>query len=243
MSTSLKEKVNEELPLAQRLLLSCGVIGPAFFIIVFLIEGATRSGYNPLRQPVSSLSIGAFGWMQAANFVITGSLLLAFAIGLRIVLRTSPGRVWGPLLIGLAAIGLIGAGFFTTDPLNGYPPGSPLVPLVRSQHGRLHDLFGVPVFLGLPIACFVFSSLFFKLGLPGWAAYSILSGLLMFITFVLAGMGFSQTPGFADFAGVFQRLSIGIGWIWIMLLAVHLFRTPIRNSDNDLKEKVLLVSR
>jgi hypothetical membrane protein len=243
MSTSAKEKVIEELPLALKLLLICGVIGPAFFIVAFLIEGATRSGYNALRQPVSSLSIGDSGWTQAANFVVTGSLLLAFAIGLRIALRTSTGRVWGPLLIGLAAIGLIGAGFFTTDPLNGYPPGTPLMPLVRSQHGRLHDLFGVPVFLGLPIACFVFTRRFARLGQPGWAAYSVISGLFMLITFVLAGMGFSQTPGFADFAGAFQRLSIGSGWIWIMLLAVHLLRVPIRNSDQDLKEEVLMVSQ
>ena len=242
MSTSLKEYEIKKRSLVHRLLLSCGVIGPAFFIMAFLIEGATRTDYNPLRQPVSSLSIGDSGWMEAANFFITGLLLLAFAVGLRIALQSSPGGVWGPLLIGLAAIGLIGAGFFTTDPLNGYPLGTPLMPLVRSQHGRLHDLFGVPVFLGLPIACFVFTRHFVRSGQLAWAAYSILSGLLMLITFVLAGMGFSQTPGFADFAGVFQRLSIGSGWIWLLLLAVHFLRTPMLNSDQGLKEKGLRVS-
>ena len=79
-----------------RLPLACGVIGPLFFILVFLIEGATRMDYNPLRHPVSSLSYGDLGWMQAANFIITGSLLLAFAIGLRRTLRLSKGSVWGP---------------------------------------------------------------------------------------------------------------------------------------------------
>ncbi|MCL5995126.1 MAG: DUF998 domain-containing protein [Chloroflexi bacterium] len=218
MATSVKG----EQPFALRLLLACGAIGPLLFIVVFLIEGATRADYNPLRQPVSSLSIGDFGWMQVANFIITGLLLLAFAIGLRRALRPSGGWMWGPLLVGLVGIGLIGAGIFISDPLNGYPPGTPLVPTVRSVHGRLHDLFGLPVFMGLPIACFVFSRRFARLGERGWAAYSALSGFAMLVTFVVAGMGFGQTPGFADFAGVFQRLSIIIGWTWIALFAFRL---------------------
>jgi uncharacterized protein DUF998 len=219
MTTSVK-RIEEQLVTPKRLL-ACGVMGPLFFILVFLIEGATRVDYNPLRQPVSSLSIGELGWMQQTNFIITGSLLIAFAIGLLRSLRTS---LWGPLLLGLVGVGLIGAGIYIADPLNGYPPGTPLIPTVRSEHGKLHDLFGVPVFLGLPAACFVFARQFARLGERGWVVYSVLSGIGMFATFVLAGMGFRQVPGFTDFAGVFQRLSLIIGLGWIALLAVHLLR-------------------
>lgn len=227
--TTPAEGIGEQ-PSGLRLLLACGVIGPPFFIVVFLIQGATRAEYSPLRHPVSALSIGELGWIQAANFVITGLLLLAFAVGLRLALRPSRGSFWGPLLVGLAGIGLIGAGLFTADPINGYPPGTPLVPTQRTAHGLLHDLFGIPVFLGLPIACFVFTYRFARLGQRGWAAYSALSGFAMFVAFVLAGMGFGQVPGLAEFAGVFQRLSIAAGWAWIALLAVHLLRTPARNA-------------
>lgn len=222
MSTSVKRIEGQ--PLARKLL-ACGMIGPLFFIIVFLIEGATRAEYSPLRQPVSSLSIGELGWMQQANFLITGLLLIVFASGL----WQRRSSFWGPVLIGLVGLGLIGAGFFVTDPMNGYPPGTPLVPIVRSTHGKLHDLFGVPVFLGLPIACFVFARQFAKLRERGWSIYSILSGIGMFVAFVVAGMGFSQTPGFTDFAGVFQRLSLVTGFGWIALLALHLLR---RDPDN-----------
>jgi hypothetical protein len=48
----------------------------------------------------------------------------------------------------------------------------------------------VPVFFGLPIACFVFSCLFVRLGKRGWAAYSAFTGLAMLATFVVAVMGF-----------------------------------------------------
>jgi len=211
-------------------LLTCGAIAPAFFIIVFLIEGGTRAGYNPLRQPISSLSIGELGWMQSANFIITGLLLLAFAFGLRFTLQPAGGTNWGPLLIGLVGIGLIGAGIYTTDPLNGYPAGTPLMPVVRSSHGRLHDLFGLPVFLGLPAACLIFCKDFLRQGKRGWAIYSALSGAGMFAAFVLAGLGFRQTPGFVDFAGVFQRLSLIIGLTWMTLLAAHYLHNTTRNT-------------
>jgi hypothetical membrane protein len=193
-------------------LIACGAIGGPLFVFVFLVEGMMRPHYNPLRQPVSDLELGGFGWIQIANFVVTGLLFLAFAVGLRRMLLPL-GAVWGPLLLRLFAMGLIGAGIFSGD---------------RSP--RLHDICGVPVFFGLPIACFVFSRLFVRLGKRGWAAYSAFTGLAMLATFVLAAMGFGGWQGLVDFAGVFQRLSITIGWTWITLLAIHLLRDRTNHS-------------
>lgn len=230
MEISAKEI--EKYPLSLRLLLACGVIGPLFFITVFLIEGATRPDYSPLRHPISSLSYGDWGWMQRTNFVITGLLLFAFAIGFRRVLRSSNGSVWGPRLIGLAGIGLIGAGIFIADPLNGYPPGTPLIPTERTVHGVLHDLFGVPVFLGLPIACFVFRRQFARMGERKWAVYSGINGLAMLIAFVFTSMGLNQVPGFAELAGLFQRLTVTIGLTWIASLAIHFMKISERMSGS-----------
>jgi len=203
-------------------LLTCGAIAGPLFVITLLIEGATRTDYNPLRHPGSSLALSDFGWVQVANFIVTGLLLLAFAIGLRRTLRPT---FWRPLLMGLVGISLIGAGIFITDPINGYPPGTPLILPEYSDHGRIHDLFGALTFLGLPIACFVFSYGFFRTRKYGWAIYSAFSGIAMWVFFVLTSMGLSQAPGYSDFAGLFQRLSIVSGLGWITLLAIHLLRT------------------
>ena len=70
-------------------LLTCGAIAGPLFVVIFLVEGATRTGYNPLRHPVSSLALGNFGWMQTANFIVAGLLMVAFALGLWLTLRSS----------------------------------------------------------------------------------------------------------------------------------------------------------
>jgi hypothetical protein len=65
-----------------RTLLICGAIAGPLFTVAWLVEGATRADYSPLRHPVSSLALGEFGWTQVANFIVTGLLTLAFAVGL-----------------------------------------------------------------------------------------------------------------------------------------------------------------
>ena len=90
-------------------LLACGVIAGPLFVVAFLVEGATRAHYDPLRHPVSSLAFGDSGWTQRASFLITGLLMLAFAIGLQHALRPLRGPIWGPLLVGTCAVGLLSA--------------------------------------------------------------------------------------------------------------------------------------
>src|SRR5947209_19411369 len=92
--------------LATRLLFTGGVIGPLFLMVVMLIEGATRSGYDAWTMAGSSLSLSDQGWMQIANFIVSGLLILGFAVGLRQALRGGRGATWGPILIAAVRAGL-----------------------------------------------------------------------------------------------------------------------------------------
>jgi hypothetical membrane protein len=208
-----------------RALLAGGVAGPLLFVVVFLVEGVLRADYNPVRQPVSSLSIGPSGWVQVANFVVTGLLLLAFAVGLRPVVRRLGGGIWAPLLLALVGLGLIGAGIFVTDPLGGYPPGTPLAPENPTTSGTLHDLFSTPVFTCLPAAAFVLAYRFGKRGQRAWSAGSAAVGVAVVALFVLTSIGFSQQPGLASVAGLLQRLTLIVGFGWIAALAIRSFRS------------------
>jgi hypothetical membrane protein len=207
-------------------LLACGAIAGPLFVLVFLVEGATRAHYDPLRHPVSSLAFGDVGWTQRANFLITGLLMLAFAIGLRRALRPLGGPTWGPLLVGAYAIGLLGAGIFVADPMNGYPPGTPDKRLIYSTHGVLHDMFSTLVFLGLPVACIVFGRWFAARGERGWATYSAVTAVVFLGAFILSSAGFGQTEGLVDLAGLFQRVTLIVGFGWLTLLAVRFLRSP-----------------
>jgi hypothetical protein len=207
-------------------LLACGVSAGPLFVLVFLVEGATHAHYDPLRHPVSSLAFGGSGWTQRANFLLTGLLLLAFAIGLRRALRPLGGPTWIALLVGACAVGLLGAGIFVADPMNGYPPGTPDERLHYSTHGVLHDLFSALFFVGLLVVCFVFSRWFAAQGKRGWTTYSAVTGVVFVSVFILSNAGFGQAEGLVDVAGLFQRVTLIVGFGWLTLLAVRFLRSP-----------------
>ena len=96
-------------------LLVCGMIAGPFYILVGLIQALTRPGFDILRHDLSLLANGNLGWIQITNLVLTGLLVGAFALGLRRALPAGPGRTWGPLLLGVYGLGLIGAGSFESD--------------------------------------------------------------------------------------------------------------------------------
>jgi hypothetical membrane protein len=207
-------------------LLACGAIAGPLFTVGYLVEGATRPNYDPLRHPVSSLALGDSGWTQSANFVVTGLLTLAFAIGVRRALQPRGGSRWGPLLIGVYAIGLLGAGLFLTDPLSGYPPGTPAQPLEYSMSGALHRRLSALVFISLPILCLVFARRFAEWGERGWAIYSAITSVAFVAAFVLSSIAFSQVEPLVEVGGLLQRITLTIGGTWLTLLAVHLLRVP-----------------
>ncbi|TCO30351.1 uncharacterized protein DUF998 [Kribbella steppae] len=117
---------------------ACGIAAGPFFLTVWVAQAFTRDGFDPGRHPLSLLALGSAGWIQIANFVVTGGLVIAAAAGLR-----DQGR-WLPRFVGALGIGLILAGVFVTDPGAGFPAGAPEGRGDLSWHGLLHEVgFGV----------------------------------------------------------------------------------------------------
>jgi hypothetical protein len=121
--------------------------------------------------------------------------MVGCAVGLRRVVRSGRGATWGPLLIGVYGVGLVGAGLFSADPSYGYPRGAGLGPAASmSMHGQLHELTSVMVFTALPAACFVFARRFAaQVGDRRWAIYSFVTGLTVPAFLVGAFMAWSRT--------------------------------------------------
>lgn len=194
-------------------LLACGVAGPVVFVGGFLVLGATRPDYDPVRQFVSLLSLTSIGWSMALVFVLSGLLVLGSALGLRRALRFGPGSRWVPIGVGLAGAGLVLAGLFPTDAIQGYPPGAPTVmPSSASPTAAVHLAGALLLFLFLPVAAIVAG---FRLQVEGRrraATGSVACGVVM----VCANAVTSAAPGSAglvpDVAGLLQRVSLIAGF-------------------------------
>jgi hypothetical protein len=84
-----------------------------------------------LRHPVSALALGDFGWVQTVVLRVTGLLALAFALGTPRAAR--PG-ISAAVLIAVWGLGIFVAGIFPTDPVSGYPPGTPAITNPPTAH-------------------------------------------------------------------------------------------------------------
>jgi hypothetical protein len=224
-------------------LLSCGVVGPPLFILVFLIEGATRPGYSAWRTDVSFLALSNQGWEQIANFLVFGSLCIAFAVGLRRIWRSGRASVWGPLLIGLFGLGLLIAGVFVIDPGEGYPPGAPLNGSLQTWHGWVHGINGLLLFnVVLPAACFVLARRFAADPRHRrWATYSWLTGALILVISLPINtivVPFAKYAGLPVVEGLIQRVEISMGWVWLALTALHMWRKARKARSEEASTRI-----
>jgi hypothetical protein len=211
-----------------RYLLACG-LAPALFVTVLLVEGATRPGYDPVQHFGSELSLGTRGWVQVANFLGAGVLVLGFAAGMRRAMESDRGSVAAPVLTGVFGVTLIVAGIFPTDPKPGYPPGTAGTTEAITVSGTIHDLNGLLSFIALTATVLVLAAWFAdQPGRRGWMWGCLAIGLVVPVTFVLAGVLFSQAAAAgtldASYHGLVQRFTITLGFGWLSVIALLLLR-------------------
>ncbi len=215
--------------------LTCGMIAGPLFAGAFTAIGATREEYDWQRLPVSSLAIGRRGWLQRANFLVAGALYTCAARGLAQCSERRVGPRAVPVLVAGVGIGLIGSGVFVTDPVGGFPPGTPVEDRSDDPHatrtaptreGLLHNLFAVPVFVGIPIAGIASAATAVRSRDYGWACFSAGSSLMMVASFVIFGRAFGGASDLAGKGGIFQRISIASGFGWLTVLSLRARSSP-----------------
>jgi hypothetical protein len=218
-------------------LLVCGILAGPLYMAVYLGQAFTRSGFDITRHPASVLSNGDLGWIQVANFVVTAGLTIAAGIGIRRALRsgspgnaggmdlagtagrshargTARGSTWAPILIGLFGLSMLLAAIFTADPVDGFPPGTPLgLPTTISTTGLLHFVTGLIGFSCWIAASFVFARRFAALGQRGWALFSTATGVVFLIAF------FGGPAGIPVMGLV---IAITLAWIWLSATSAQL---------------------
>jgi Protein of unknown function (DUF998) len=207
----------------------CGAFAGPLFITAFTAIGASRRGYDWRRYPVSSLAIGRHGWRQRTNFILAGVLYSCAAAGLQRCDRRRIGPRAVPALIAGAGIGLIGSGVFVTD-YGGELPSDPheknrgradAAPTRRTRAGQMHNLCGIPVFAGIPIAGLASAATAVRSRDYRWACYSAGSSTVMAGSFLLLGAAIRGHSRLRGKSGIFQRTSIATGLGWLSALSLR----------------------
>jgi Protein of unknown function (DUF998) len=202
----------------------CGALAGPLFVTAFTAIGAARRGYDWRRHPVSSLAIGRRGWHQRTNFILAGVLYSCAAAGLGRSDRRRIGPRAVPALVAGAGIGLIGSGLFVTDYVGDLLSKGPeennrgladAAPTRPTRAGQMHNLCGIPVFAGIPIAGLASAATAVRSGDYRWACYSAGSSTVMAGSLLLFGAAIRGQSHLRGKSGVFQRISIvtGLGWL------------------------------
>jgi len=198
-----------------RALLTGGMIAGPLYIGVGLVEGLTRRGFSFLHHDLSVLANGSLGWIHSMLLVVSGLLTVAGAVGMRNVIRGRKGGTWGPLLLGVYGLGLVGAGFFKADPAKGFPPGTAADAHAVSTAGLLHFVSGGVGFIGLIAACFVLAKYFKAAGDGAWRTFSICTGVFYFLAFFGIAMGSQQNGAALATVIIAFTAAVILGWAWV----------------------------
>ena len=198
-----------------------GIIGPALFVAIFMIEGWLRPGYDPLSTFVSALSLGPCGWIQITNFIVFGLLLLVFTRAVAAEFPSGKASKGGLILLVIIAFCYLLSGIFVMDP-TGTPPDQ------ASLHGTLHGIFGGIVFLLIPISCFVYLRRY-RVD-PKWQSFqwwTLAAGIIIAAAVLLMTVA-TKLPDiqavFKDWIGLIQRMAIVPFMIWLFTFALGILR-------------------
>lgn len=185
-----------------------GAAAAVAFVLVHLVDGATRPGYDPVRQPVSALALGRRGWVQTTSFILCGALIAAGGVAATTVAWLAGAG------IAVVGVGLVASGAFRMDPMRGYPPGTPdTTPQTYSWRHRWHDHAGAVVFFGFPASAALAA---IGPGLP--LELRIVSAGAALATVALADRFSSAWERDAPDAGRWQRLTIAVAMGWFALV-------------------------
>ena len=172
-----------------------------------------HSGYNPITNSISDLALGPTGWVQGVGLYLGGAGVMAFALGLSLVLSEQWEIKLGEAFLFLVGIGLVLAATFRTD-----TPGH-----ASTISGDIHGwvsfasaIFALPTFFLISPAIRNNRRLFI---------YTIIAGILA----IVLEVGRGRLPSSWVFFGLHERLIGANGFCWI---AVTSWALLVRHKEN-----------
>ena len=210
-----------------RFLYTCGIVAPPVIILIIIISGLLTPGYNPLVDSISTLSDqnSLTPGLMTTGFIVFGSLMICFSIGLYLGLERSGKSVIIGIAFALYGIGMIFTGVFRDSPA--------VAGTIINAEGIMHNVATVIAFFSLLAGMLVFVKNVHKIpswyGLTWFTLIASAIGLLLSVIFIIASH--------VTYSGLIQRVFYIIPMIWIELVSIWLFRLSFESGkvgiDND----------
>jgi hypothetical protein len=200
----------------------CGIIAAFMDIVIITILGELLPHYNPLEQTASELGAtgGSYSVIISVWWLVYGLLIVAFAYGLNMGI-VKAGAVWWMGMLLIAVFGVfdgIGSGVFQCD------PGC----LGKTLIGKLHlvvSVIGTSALLPAPF--FVWLRMCHDERWRGYRTFTItIQGVAIVLSILFLCVEIPSCNGILKIkVGLLQRIFLSINYLWIVVLAVHLFHT------------------
>lgn len=187
-----------------------GILGPVVYVLTVGVGGWLWSGYSHYSETISTLtSQGAPNQaILVPLFAFYNLTLIALALGLHSSIAPRRFGALGPAM--LASAGAAGLALFL------FPQGPANDPLAGT--GVSHT-----VVAGIDALCFLLAMGFLWRRLrsdPRWAPYGAFTAALLVLGILFGGFGAASVA--APWAGLGERLSIGIFLVWTAGMAIGL---------------------
>ncbi len=193
----------------------CGMLVVIVDLVMYNLLAALRPGYDQLSKMISELGAAETSNANIASlsFIISGILMIFFAIGLYHGTKKEKNSWIGPLLLVIfGCFDSIGSGLFLCD------PGC----AGHTFSGQMHYIVSIIGMIAMVLVPFVLSKHFKKD--EQWKEYDKFSFVMGILTLLFSGM-FVGTFLIEYLIGFFQRLLYYAFLSWILIIAIKLFKT------------------
>lgn len=195
-----------------RSLLGWGVVVGMFYLVVGLTQALLRDGFDLTRHQLSLLVLGDPGWVQTANLVVSGLMVVAAAAGFVRAMDGSGAGRWTGALLGVFGLCLVASGVFPPDPVAGFP--DPASTAEATTSGVLHLAFGGIGFLCLSAAAFVAAGWFRRRESEAFARTSRAAGAVVVLGFAAGAVLSTQV--------------LGVVCLWVAVVTGFAGSSPLR---------------
>lgn len=211
--------------LTKAILNAGGIVAPILWAATIIYCGSHHPEYSHYRQFISELGergSSTESLMRFGAFVLPGLMVAGFGLLLLTVFTHSKVVIGAAILVVLSGIGRFGDGVFPCD--HGCLPVDP------SFSQRMHNFSAVLNAFSLVAAGFLFFIAAPKVLPSRWFRwYSLISAVFGLLFLLMLRAAIPSGGGI----GLFQRLSMGVLNVWLLVLSVMVWRLRTVPADNQ----------